>query len=301
MNRVCVLLSTYNGEKYVREQMDSLRAQKGVDLKIVVRDDGSTDHTCQILETEYPEAELRKERNVGCERSFMELLYSAPEADYYAFCDQDDVWMEDKLDAAVKKLAEMKGPAIYGCNLMACDEDLKPMKVIHDEKSVDTLRKMIDKGCFFNLHGCVLVWNKCLQEVLIKHRPSYVTAHDTWVNYVGNLIGTMVIDEEPHIYYRLHGNNVSGYAQNGRERLKKGFSRYFGKNHPRRDLLAKELLDGYASEIDRSRKSYHEVKLLAEYKRSLLSRIFLMRSDSIKLKKNPDRIFWRLCILVGSY
>ncbi len=301
MHKVCVLVSTYNGSKFVKEQMDSLLAQRGVEVNIIVRDDGSTDDTCSIIEEKYPEVELRREKNIGCEPSFMNLLHSAPEADYYAFCDQDDVWMEDKLETAVMKLDEIHGPAIYGCNLMACDRELNPIRLIHDQKSIEALRNKAGRDFVFNMHACVLVWNRELQEILRKHYPTYVAAHDTWVNTVGNAVGTMVIDETPHIYYRLHGANVSGLAKNKLERIKKGFSRYFGKNHPQRDLLAKEVLDGYEELMDKNAVAYKDLLTLANYKQSMANRIALMNSNSIRMKSMPDVLFWKLCILFGTY
>ena len=301
MYKVCIFMSTYNGEKYIREQLDSLMAQKGVDLRIVVRDDGSTDKTCNIISEEYPSIELRREKNIGCEPSFMDLLYSAPDADFYAFCDQDDVWMENKLESAVNQLVSLDGPAIYGCNLTACDEQLKPMRIIHDERGIQVAKLRAENDCIFNLHGCVLVWNRSLQKIIELYQPNYVAAHDTWVNSVGIAVGTMFIDQESHIYYRLHNNNASGLAKSKMERIKKGFVRYFGKRRPHRDLIAKEILEGYSEHLDKNSNRYQELNKLAGYKKNLKTRMTLMNSPMIMVRNNPDRLFWKLCILFGKY
>ena len=301
MQSVCVLMSTYNGAKFLREQMNSLMEQRGVDLHVVIRDDGSTDDTCDIIKREYPEVELRQEENIGCEASFSELLYSAPDSDYYAFCDQDDVWKEDKLECAVAQLSGIDGPAIYGCNLLACDEELQPIKAIHDAQSIERMRAKKDVDHVFNMHGCVLVWNRALQELIESFRPTRVFAHDVWVNAIGNAVGEMVIDETPHIFYRLHGNNVSGLATGHFARLKKGLRLYFGKNHPQRDLLAKEVLQGYSSHMNQSTIAYQELVLLANYKKKLAYRFAYMKSHSIRSKKMPDRFFWAICVLLGCY
>ena len=99
MKTVRVLLSTYNGETYLREQIDSLIKQIGLVVKIAVRDDGSTDATLDILE-EYRKKGLLEyfaEENVGYRKSFLTLSsYFVGKADYYAFCDQDDVWKPNK-------------------------------------------------------------------------------------------------------------------------------------------------------------------------------------------------------------
>jgi len=294
-------MSTYNGAKYLREQMNSLLAQRGVELNIVVRDDGSTDDTCSILEKEYPMVTLRKGSNIGCEPSFMELLYSAPVADYYAFCDQDDVWMEDKLETAVSRLEVLKEPGIYGCNLLACTETLKPIREVHDKQAIKTLVAHEKRDYVFNMHGCVLVWNSYLQRIIELYKPRWCFAHDTWVNSIGNAIGKMLIDGNSHIYYRLHENNTSGLAQSKMDRLIKGFRRYMGKDHPHRDLLAKEIIYGYNRYLDKQTVGYKQLELLSDYKSGITAKALLMFSESIKLKKFPDKVFWRLCILLGRY
>lgn len=108
---VSVLMSTYNGAKYIREQIDSILNQKDVNVELLIRDDGSSDNTAEICkEYQKKNTNIRfyQGENIGVGKSFMELLKKAPEADYYSFSDQDDVWLEDKLSRAVKmiKIAE---------------------------------------------------------------------------------------------------------------------------------------------------------------------------------------------------
>ena len=110
MKTVTVLVSTYNGQKYLSKQLDSLISQVGVDMKIIVRDDGSSDGTRQILRNyaqTYSNIQLLFEDNCGAEESFNKLCqYSLQQdlTDYYAFCDQDDVWDNDKLSIAIQSL-----------------------------------------------------------------------------------------------------------------------------------------------------------------------------------------------------
>ena len=108
--KVCVLISTYNGERFLEEQIASIIAQKGVEVDILVRDDGSSDMTCSLLERWQKEGKLKwyKGENLGFARSFMNLLKTASGYDYYAFCDQDDIWLEDKLQRAVTALEKIE-------------------------------------------------------------------------------------------------------------------------------------------------------------------------------------------------
>ena len=115
--KVKVLLSTYNGAEFLQEQMNSILQQTHGDVDIVVRDDGSTDRTISILEA-YEKAgqiTLHKGQNLGFALSFFELLKVAGEADYYAFADQDDIWLDYKMAYAVKKLEkeDPQMPTLY--------------------------------------------------------------------------------------------------------------------------------------------------------------------------------------------
>ena len=128
---VCVLMATYNGEKYLREQVDSIIGQHNININLIVRDDGSTDSTINIL-SEYEEKGLltyTKGANLGPARSFMELLKFSPISDYYAFSDQDDIWLPDKIKTAVDMMKEdEEKPALYFCQTQLVDENLKKME-----------------------------------------------------------------------------------------------------------------------------------------------------------------------------
>ncbi|MBR4115330.1 MAG: glycosyltransferase, partial [Bacteroidales bacterium] len=119
LEKVCVVLASYNGQKYIREQLDSIAAQEGVEVSLLVRDDGSRDATQEILEQYQNAGALRwyTGAHLNVAQGFLELLRNAPEADYYAFCDQDDVWLPDKLAAAVAMLKQENPalPLMYYC------------------------------------------------------------------------------------------------------------------------------------------------------------------------------------------
>ncbi|MGV2805683.1 glycosyltransferase, partial [Clostridium perfringens] len=108
-NNVQVLLSAYNGEQYISEQIQSILNQTYPSISILIRDDGSTDQTVEVLEQlikiHPDQIKLIKGRNVGVVSSFFELLRAAnAKADYYCFCDQDDVWLDHKVEQAITRL-----------------------------------------------------------------------------------------------------------------------------------------------------------------------------------------------------
>ena len=133
---ITVLMSTYNGEKYLHEQIDSILRQQGVKVNLLVRDDGSTDNTLAILDKYQEEGLLTfyTGENLGPQRSFLHLLQQAPQSDYYAFADQDDIWLEDKLSTGIKQLQNDKEkPALYFSQTQLTDEELNPIPsvIIH--------------------------------------------------------------------------------------------------------------------------------------------------------------------------
>ncbi|MCR4745167.1 MAG: glycosyltransferase, partial [Lachnospiraceae bacterium] len=187
MEKVVVLMSTYNGEKYLRSQIESLINQEDVQVDILVRDDGSKDETIKILQ-EYKQSEAVKlnyyiGENIGPARSFLELMKRAPEAEYYAFCDQDDTWLPDKLKIAVDSIKKAfddgnhickdEIPVLYyGMPRFADNEGnlLKGPKGIY-EKSLDFPSCLIKS----NSTGCTMVFNRRLLEIIKSKSPGIIT------------------------------------------------------------------------------------------------------------------------------
>lgn len=254
--RVTVLLSTYNGEKYLEQQIESLFHQKNVEVDILVRDDGSTDGTFEILErySRYENFSWYKgEKNLGSAKSFLELVQRAElENEYYAFCDQDDVWLENKLETALQKLkGHAQEAALYYSEVERVNSRLEKMpkqfKKYHTEKF---------GGAFVATAagGCTMVWNKKHMTYLKKHNPDYVTMHDEWNLFVALAVKAYVYyDENSYILYRQHENNVLGGIRK-HQMSKWGLLKYRVEkllNSSRKPTwIAQELLNGYQEEMD---------------------------------------------------
>lgn len=208
---VTVVMPTYNGEKYLKEQLDSLIAQKGVKVNILVRDDGSKDGTVDILE-DYQERGLLKwytGEHLNVQKGNLDLLKNAPKSDYYAFCDQDDVWDEDKLLIAVTELDELDNskPAMYYCGQRLVDENLDLISVhpISADRSPHT------NFLISNVAGCTAVFNQELVDAVNSAEPEFILMHDSWLFKVCLALGgSYYADRAAHINYRQHGNNVAG-------------------------------------------------------------------------------------------
>ena len=211
--RVAVLMSTYNGARWLPAQLDSLDAQEGVEVTLIVRDDGSTDDTLAVLARyarRWPAlAHVPSGPNLGPPMSFLALLAAAPSgADYYAFCDQDDVWRPGKLARAVARLAAEPGPALYGSNVTCVAEDLSPIGVPREDGDGRFQHLLFENI----VYGCTAVMNRAARELIAARPPERgVIMHDWWCALVAAAFGRVIYDPEPGlILYRQHGGNSIG-------------------------------------------------------------------------------------------
>lgn len=258
--KVQILMSTYNGEEFVREQLDSILAQSYPDVDILIRDDGSMDDTFVILK-EYEErhSNIRAYQgdNIGVNKSFFELLRkSNQEAAYIGFCDQDDYWLPEKIERAVQKLEDEKGPALYCSAKTLVDENLEPMNSQQNPHVIPGFgNAVIESIC----SGCTLLMNRELADIIAKRLPENVIHHDWWCYMAASYLGQMYYDENSYIYYRQHSGNEVGAsgsfwsqlkakARDLKKRhgeLKKQLSdfRHFYHTDPEKDKLVEAILN----------------------------------------------------------
>lgn len=302
MASVAVLMSTYNGEKYLREQIDSVLNQKGVQVSLLVRDDGSKDHTLELLQEyaqEHENISWYNNVNLGPAKSFLDLVMNAPEADYYAFCDQDDYWDEDKLAIAVEKMKDFPAdkPALYYSNLRIVDQDLNFFRLSHAVPHVPKNRYSVLAEPIAT--GCTMVFNAATVKVLRRKLPEYCSMHDAWVYMVCLLLGSVVYDFDAHISYRQHGNNVIGthLKQNPLKLFYQRFIRLFDRNLQPRYKNAQNFMDCFGdllSEPDRKK-----VEKMVHYKDSFFKRMGLFFDPDICGSTLSRDVRYRLLVLAG--
>lgn len=235
--KVVVLLSAYNGEKYICEQIDSILSQTYKNIEILVRDDGSKDGTVEVLQpyVKANQIKLEKGENVGFVKSFFWLVEHAPKADYYAFSDQDDVWFEDKIEIAVERLKDEPAdiPLLYYTNYDLYDGDLN----FKEHRSIKE-----PKTCFRNsLVDCVplgfnTLFNEKARSLVVSHMPQKSLGHDWTMYMVCAGMGKLVYEARPTVKYRRHDYNVSNagdsFIRQQIWRFKKFFlGGYFRKVH----------------------------------------------------------------------
>jgi len=211
-SKVQVLLSTFNGQGYLRELMDSVLCQDYAELAVLVRDDGSTDGTLQVLEKyrRLHNLQVCQGENLGVVRSFFKLIeLSAPEADYFAFCDQDDVWAKDKLSRAINFLKKEDNnlPAMYCSRATLADKNLK----ILGYTQIPVRELAFGNALVQNkATGCTIVINNAARQLLLRKLPLAAMIHDWWIYLVISAFGKVIYDTESRILYRQHSANAIG-------------------------------------------------------------------------------------------
>lgn len=303
MKSVLVLMSTYNGEKYVSKQLDSILSQKDIEVHILIRDDGSSDATCSILQeykNKFPDLiECVHGENIGWRKSFFTLADTArqnyPQYNYYAFADQDDIWLPEKLKRGVYSLQTLPdGPNLYCSNLTNYKDgvQLGNLRNVKINPSI--------KGCLIRNYatGCTMVFNRDMLELVCKEIPQIIIAHDYWFYMVACLCGHVVIDEESFILYRLHDNNQVGFKSGFFEIWKRRLSSVSGLlNSHEKERIANELLRIHRDSMNK--EALDSVAKLAGYKSSLKHRLSLL-SDNDYTYNNPQNDFWlKMRILLG--
>lgn len=253
-HEVMVLLATYNGEKYLRQQLESIFAQKDVCVKMFVRDDGSRDNTINILNEYQESGKLRfvTGANKGAFANFMELIRTCSECEYYAYSDQDDVWLPEKLIEAIK-LMENSGtndePCLYFGKNVAVDDKLQsctdkrhaPFRQ-QDNFALATMRNICQ--------GSTCVLNAALMKKLKRTPINLKVEHDWWTYIVCLGIGGRIItDERPYLLYRQHGANVLGDSISIVRRLARRGKLIFSKRTHTRQKMCEALIETYGDEL----------------------------------------------------
>jgi glycosyltransferase involved in cell wall biosynthesis len=219
MNKqVNVLISTYNGEKYITEQIDSIKNQTYKNIKIYVRDDGSTDNTKQILEKLMKNGDITymAGENVRWGRSFLQLLQLSNDGDYWAFCDQDDVWFPEKIEYAVEWLEKQNEnePCLYHSSYYLMDESLTKKLGVYTKPNYefDFRRSLTD--CLYQ--GFSMVFNKKLRELMLMGDINNISSHDWWACLLVTKFGISTFDERVTSYHRRLDTSMSGGGLKGK-------------------------------------------------------------------------------------
>ena len=305
---ITVLMSTYNGEKYVKEQMESIINQDiGFNnIKLIIRDDSSNDKTYSILkayEKEYSNISIIRGENLGAALSFWDLLKKVENKnEYYAFADQDDIWLPNKLSVAIERLKRYNDPALYYCNGLYVDKIGNSLNrnVIRkpNHHSVPTIMAGLPAL------GCTMVFNMKALVVFKNAKLTGIEMHDRSCLLIMYLVGRVIYDENIYLKYRQHENNVIGSAEqkswsHRKKRFKQSYKLWFKSGKHSAVVQANDMLNNY-NKILRD-EDYRYLKLIASYRRKPFRKWKLLNSRNISYLSKGTRKSYKLRILLNIF
>ena len=280
--KIDILMATYNGEKYLVEQLDSIINQTYRNWNLLIRDDNSTDKTLEIIQNYHKKDKRIKilkdnKGNLGIVRNFEELLKSS-ESEFIMFSDQDDIWVENKLDMYLKMIEKIKNKGF----MIHSDAILFDKNKSNILKETFISKKAINRGLenvFFNyfVQGATILISKEIKNFILPF-PKEVYLHDRYIHLISELFFERIFVNEALIYYRQHGDNQIGAKNTIRELLSK---KYFDE---RDRQLIKVIYNKYGSLLaDDKKKLIEEYFKITDIRKSRFIRFFMLKKAKIDI------------------
>lgn len=290
-----VLMSTYNGERYVECQIESILSQEFVDVHLLIRDDGSSDKTLnilQIIRDAYPErVTIISGKNVGIHKSFADLIRNTKVERYVAFADQDDRWDKDKLITGINAL-EKNNASFYSSAARLVNQELIPLNetTACPEKSyyyMSANSKVLTPGT----QGCTIVLKDDLFNQIRDRDYPDCYGHDTWLTIVAYLLSDCLYDDQPHMDYRQHNASWTGNRSN---KIKQFFVRvkFFIRGLERYERLSKDILERYEDVLNEKDKDV--LRCIAEKSHSIRGRVSALHKYKFGKYGIPENLMFKL-------
>lgn len=303
--KVLVLVATYNGGKFIKEQLESVINQKDVDVSILILDDKSSDDTVEIIDAfskKYLNVRYSvNEKNLGYKKNFRKLIEMSLQYDYdfAALCDQDDVWLENKLINGIKFIrktfADFSHPILYSSNLTVVTESLEHIGYMYREKDISKFKNynlLLENKCT----GCTSIFNKELAELVSKIPYELMKIpHDTILERIAILYGNYVFDKNSYILYRQHGDNQIGALNKG------GFRKYFDFILNKKTSFQSENLYDICKILGFNNKYQNFVFPIIKYKKNLAYKIKILFGSKYKKISFLKTIVFKISILLNKY
>lgn len=301
--KLIVLMSAYNGEKYIVDQLDSILAQIATfQIQICVRDDGSNDKTQDILRKYASKGLIRwyTGENLGPSLSFLDLIKRNPGYDFYAFSDQDDFWSPNKLENAVIKLKQLDHhlPVLYCSNAQIVDQNLNSMgRLVYKHQPVTDFYTL---SCAGGILGCTMVFNDYLANLVRKPvalKKENIYLHDFFVLLLcASVNGKIIYDAIPQLKYRQHLGNVVGVPTSLFGTIKNRLHEIKKTTKVSISQQSKTILDFYYEQLPENHIKW--LKKVSKYKTNILNTLCLSFSLKTKYASVNMGIKNRLLILM---
>ena len=285
-----ILMATYNGEKYVKEQIDSIIHQTYENWKLLIRDDNSTDKTLEILK-EYEKKDKRikviedKKGNLGFVKNFEELLICSNK-EWVMFSDQDDYWLENKIEKYVSILNSnpkdiLKKPILIHSNSFICNDNLEIIKKEFINSNIASKYNEDSYYFFYFVQGSTVLINRVMIDLALPFSKN-VTVHDRYLHLLAEFLGKRIFINESLIKYRQHSNNKIGAK--GSSIISKILKKRYFHNEDRELIL--EIQNKYTEKLEiEKRKKIEKYLEITNDKKNRFLRFYLSIEFKMSIKK----------------
>lgn len=302
VKNIQILLSTYNGAAYLKEQLESfLSLDNYASVKVLIRDDGSTDGTVEMLR-EYRDKhgfEVVFGENLGLNRSLRELLALADkECEYIAFSDQDDIWLPHKLTRAIEAIERegKHGAVLYCARSLLVDCELKETgATLVPKKGPSFYNAMVQNVAV----GHTQVFTRELLELLLRPFSEDMVITDHWNYLIASTAGKVVYDPEATTLYRQHGSNVIGYGGGFFSTLKRRIKRVLSGKPQENSRQLTSFLDIF-SDVMQDEHRRELTRFLAGQK-NVFKRICYLIKSRVYRQTAGETLIFRTMYLLGRY
>ncbi len=291
--KITILLATYNGGKFLFQQLDSILKQTNQNWKLLIHDDNSTDNTVDIIrqyQKQYPSKIqfIDDDVSFGNASTNFSFLLEHVDTEYIMLCDQDDVWVANKIELTLQKMQDMEKhyqntPILIHTDLTVVDEELKVISKSywdyqHLDPSKDSLNRLLVQN---TITGCTVMINRELANMALPI-PNNVIMHDWWLGLVAATFGKIIYIDMPMVFYRQHSKNDTGATKFNLKTIWKKMSSLYKIDLQKYILQAKELLDRHQEKMDTEQKKLIFNFIAIENSSWLKSKLILLKYKIFK-------------------
>lgn len=306
LNKIAVLLSTYNGEKYLTEQIESILSQTYSNLDLFIRDDGSTDNTLQIIKDysiKYKNIRIMNDHNgnLGPKDSFLFMLKNLKQKyEYYSFADQDDIWMDFKIQNAIKSIKKSPNetPSLYMSTYDVVDKNLNFIFKRNLRSEIPfTLENVIINR---SPSACTMIFNFYLADYIINSHPKHFRMHDFWTLLTAiSVDADIYVDDSSTMLYRQHESNSVGFMNdNYLTRITRLISSAVN-NKNERQKQAKSVYDNYEFFLDENSKT--QILKIINYRESCKDKFKLLLDSNFKSDHIYQTILFKISVFLEIF